>query len=335
MPGTTSLCIPNPWRGAENACRPLWRDPGQPGDTGFSTRIAAANPAVQATSLDQASNTGGSRVKTVDEIASEYAARSPAAKADWYSAAAANYDRGRPPYPQAVVDDLVSRTAIGPASRILEIGSGPGTATQRLAPLGCTIDCVEPNPRFVEIARRRFRDHPNIRIHHCTFEAYEHRSGDVHVVLAATSMHWVSRDIAFAKSAQLLRSSGYLALLWNHELQPTETDAAAIAAIYARHAPGLFPTESDAQIEAKLESIGTWISGSGYFAEPRLGCIASTVCYSAQRYLDALQSYSPYLQLDALARENLLRSIGDYVAAQKAGAIDLRYLTGLHVARKV
>ncbi len=126
-------------------------------------------------------------MKTVDQIADEYSSRPAALKADWYSNSTASYNNGRPDYPSAVISEVISRTAISASSNLLEIGSGPGTATRSLVGLGCTIDCVEPNPGFVEIARDRFNDYPRIRIHQSTFEEYVHGASLVDVVLAATS----------------------------------------------------------------------------------------------------------------------------------------------------
>ncbi len=39
---------------------------------------------------------------------------------------AEQYDRARPSYPEAMVDDLVALGAIRPAARLLEVGAGTG-----------------------------------------------------------------------------------------------------------------------------------------------------------------------------------------------------------------
>jgi SAM-dependent methyltransferase len=273
-------------------------------------------------------------LKTFDEIAHEYASRSADKKSDWYSSAAASYRRGRPEYPREVIANVVSRTGIGLGSRLLEIGSGPGTATQSFAELGCTIDCVEPNPSFVEIVRQRFEDNPNIRVHENTFEAYDHTSEAVDAVFAATSFHWVEKEVAFAKSASFMKPSGYLVLLWNHELQPKEDSGGPISQIYQRFAPELSPIEEESQIVAKLESISEWVRDSEHFASPHFGFVVSSVCYSAQTYIDALQSYSPYLQMGEEARSRLFQALFELVKGDYDDVVNLKYLTGYHIARK-
>lgn len=49
---------------------------------------------------------------------------------DTFDEAADLYDRARPRYPQALVDDLVRAAGLGPGSRVLEIGPGTGQLTR-------------------------------------------------------------------------------------------------------------------------------------------------------------------------------------------------------------
>lgn len=273
-------------------------------------------------------------LETVDQIAHEYSSRSAKTKSNWYAPAAECYLRGRPKYPKEVINNVISETGIAEGSRLLEIGSGPGTATQSFAELGCSIDCVEPNPSFVELLRQRFVNKPNIFVHENTFEVYEHASELFDVVFAATSFHWVDKIIAFEKTASLLKPGGYLVLLWNHELQPVEEPDGPISSIYKRLAPNISPLEEESQIVAKLESISQWISDSEHFSQPNFGIKVSTVSYSAERYIDALQSYSPYLQMDETVKNNLFQAIWDLVKVEYSDTISLKYVTGYQVAQK-
>ena len=56
-----------------------------------------------------------------------------------FDTVAASYAGARPAYPGQLYDALVAATGIGPGSRLLEVGCGPGTATLPLARLGCRI----------------------------------------------------------------------------------------------------------------------------------------------------------------------------------------------------
>lgn len=54
-----------------------------------------------------------------------------------------NYDRFRPGYPDALMQDVIESFHAGGQSRILEIGIGTGQATQPILDTGCDLTAVE------------------------------------------------------------------------------------------------------------------------------------------------------------------------------------------------
>jgi tRNA G46 methylase TrmB len=72
---------------------------------------------------------------------------------NWYSPAAEAYNKARPRYPQELIKQVVEIAQLSTNSKILEVGCGPGTATVGIAPLGCSIICLEPNPDFFHLAQ--------------------------------------------------------------------------------------------------------------------------------------------------------------------------------------
>lgn len=138
-------------------------------------------------------------MKSADEIAKEYSSIPNESKLDWYSPAALSYHHGRPEYPSEIVSKIISKTGLNSSSKILEIGSGPGTATQGFINVGCEIECVEPNPEFIKIAQQHFINHPNIQFHASAFENFAPFPAIFDIVLAATSFHWVKKEIALKK----------------------------------------------------------------------------------------------------------------------------------------
>ena len=58
------------------------------------------------------------------------------------------YDKFRPSYPAEIIDRLISTTKINSKSKLLEIGSGSGKATELLAPYKFDIFCVEPGEKL-------------------------------------------------------------------------------------------------------------------------------------------------------------------------------------------
>jgi len=87
-----------------------------------------------------------------------------------FDAAADLYDRARPGYPAALFEELAALAAIGPASRVLEIGCGTGQATVPLAERGCAIVCVELGANLAAVARRKLARFPAGRMEVGAFE---------------------------------------------------------------------------------------------------------------------------------------------------------------------
>ena len=123
----------------------------------------------------------------------------------WYSPVAEAYSQARPQYPCRLVDQVIELSQLSSASRILEVGCGPATATLRFARLGCSMICLEPNQGFYQLAQRKCGRQPNVEIKNLAFEEWEVGDDKFDAVLAASSLHWIPQDIAHLKSAQALR----------------------------------------------------------------------------------------------------------------------------------
>jgi 23S rRNA (adenine-N6)-dimethyltransferase len=63
-----------------------------------------------------------------------------------------------------VVQALVRSADPRPGDAVVELGAGPGTLTAVLARSGAAIAAVERDPAYARELRRRFRDHPHVRV---------------------------------------------------------------------------------------------------------------------------------------------------------------------------
>src|SRR5688572_15809763 len=70
------------------------------------------------------------------------------ARALSFGADAERYDRRRPRYPRALVDDLLA----GGRPRVLDVGCGTGIAAERFLAADCVVVGVEPDGRMAAIA---------------------------------------------------------------------------------------------------------------------------------------------------------------------------------------
>src|SRR4029077_1845905 len=124
---------------------------------------------------------------------------------------AERYDRVRPSYPHALVDEVI---ALAGGGRALEVGAGTGKATLMFARRGVAVHAVEPSAEMASIARRRCADFPGVTIAEGDFEDWH---GDRHtftLVFSAQAWHWVSPEVKYVRAREALSSRGLLAVFW-------------------------------------------------------------------------------------------------------------------------
>jgi ubiquinone/menaquinone biosynthesis C-methylase UbiE len=120
----------------------------------------------------------------------------------------------RPPYPNAVFDQLESLLA--GSARVLELGAGTGDLTLGLAERCGTLDAVEPSTAMLNVARQRLSTR-SISWHGCTAEQFAF-AGLYDLVVAAESLHWMDWDVVLPRIANSLAEGGQLAIVAERKL---------------------------------------------------------------------------------------------------------------------
>lgn len=129
-----------------------------------------------------------------------------------YDLVVESYDLARPSYPAAAIDEIFCRFSEKP--KTLEIGSGSGQATTDLECRSLSVDCVEPGANFARHLRSKYVAKSGVTVYECDFEDFEGR-GPYDLIFSGCALHWVPKDVALEKSADLLGESGWLAAIWN------------------------------------------------------------------------------------------------------------------------
>jgi SAM-dependent methyltransferase len=129
-----------------------------------------------------------------------------------FGAQAAAYERGRPSYPPAAVDWLLTPQAGDPVHDVLDLGAGTGKLTTRLVERGLTVVAVDPIAELLDVLRTTLPDTPALL---GTAEHIPLPDNSVDAVLVAQAWHWFDPERALAEVARVLRPGGRLGLLWN------------------------------------------------------------------------------------------------------------------------
>jgi SAM-dependent methyltransferase len=241
------------------------------------------------------------------------------------------YHRARPDYPELLFDDLFELADLRSGARVLEVGCGTGQATRPLARRGSQVVCVELGEHLAAVARRELVQFRDVEVFTAPFESFEPRVAGFDVVLAATSWRWVDPALRYRKAARMLRSGGALAIIdGGHHVFP----------------PGFDPFFK--QIQRYYDSIGesaTWfapdevpdlhseIEASRLFGEVKVRRYVWTVDYSAEQYIDVLNSYSGHIAMTPTRRERIFAGVRELMADRADRPIRKHYLSILHVAK--
>jgi len=217
------------------------------------------------------------------------------------------YDRARPSYPAAVVDELVEFAELRPGDRVLEVGAGTGKLTCLLAARGLAVLALEPSAAMAEIARAKCRRYPLVEIQQVDFERWQPSVPPLPLVVSAQAWHWVTPELRYVRAAEALPPGGTLADFPMH--------------------PASEPTDLAGDWEAEIEA-------SAGFAGPEVRKHPWTTTYSTAQYLELLQTHQDHILLEPVARERLLAAVAAAIEAS-GGEIVLSFVTRLCLARRV
>ena len=126
------------------------------------------------------------------------------------------YEASRPGYPVQVVEFVTTTAGLGPGATVLEIGCGTGQLTEQLAWSRFRLTAIDIGPSMIAAARRRLVG-AEVCFQVTSFEDLAAADASFGLVISSAAFHWIDPEVAFSKSARLLRSGGWLALLGTEE----------------------------------------------------------------------------------------------------------------------
>jgi SAM-dependent methyltransferase len=251
-----------------------------------------------------------------------------------FGTVAERYDRVRPSYPSALVDEVI---ALAGGGRALDVGAGTGKATLMFAQRGVAVHGVEPSAEMAAIARRRCADFPDVTIAESDFEDWD---GDRHayaLVFSAQAWHWVSPELKYVRAREALSDDGLLAAFWNRPDWRRCPERDDLAAAYERAAPdfGSDPGPMHPGSEIAPDRWEDWdaeIAAAAGLQHPEVRFYQWSAEYTAQRYAELIATTHDHILLADETRDALLAAVSD-VIERHGGTLSLPLVTKLCLAR--
>lgn len=256
-------------------------------------------------------------------VSNERPAYADRGRAESFGAVAEHYERFRPNYPAALIDDLV---ALRPGE-VLDVGCGTGKAARQLVEGGLTVLGVEVDPQMAAVARRH-----GVNVEIASFEAWPSAGRRFDLITCAQAWHWVDPNVGVPKAARALRPGGTLALFWNRDGLDEQTQTALDRA-YRRHAPELLQPVGVVDNMRRLDPRHVdGLTASGLFASIDVRVYPWDCTYIRDDWLGMVQTYSDHIRLDPVHHAGLLTALGAEIDAL-GGVITSHYRTHAVFAR--
>jgi SAM-dependent methyltransferase len=235
------------------------------------------------------------------------------------------YARGRPDYPAAALDWIVSRCGLDGSTLLVDVGCGTGISARLFAARGIPVVGIDPNDDM--LARARLAG-GGVRYQKGSGEVTGLPDGSAACVLAAQAFHWFDASVALAEFRRVLRPGGWVALVWN-ERDEADPFTAAYGDVI-RTAP------DTARIEGARMAAGPALLDSPLFEAGEKRAFGHAQEVDEQGLLMRAQSasYAPREPPEAAAAfERGVRGV--FARFQADGRVQLRYETSVYLARRL
>jgi SAM-dependent methyltransferase len=260
-----------------------------------------------------------------------------------FDGVATSYDRFRPRYPREFFDDLGDVVGLSSGSRILEVGCGPGVATEEMMARGWSVLAVEPGAQLARVAREKF-DNERFDVEVSTFDDWESHGRHFDLVLSASAYHWVAPALRWVKAADVLVEGGHIALV-THEVD--ERGTFHDFAVQTRELRMRYGDDDEGE-SATVERVRSIIESSGgdigglwealsmqgtdalageLFAPPDVRTYRWSATYSTQEALGLLATYSLFLVMEPTRRVALFDRLATIIDGDFGGRLTRHYVT--------
>lgn len=261
----------------------------------------------------------------------------PVARRLVFGEIAHDYDRHRPDYPPALIDDLIALSGIAIGERALEVGAGTGKATAMLAARGVSVLAVEPSAEMAAIARQKLAATGLVAIVESDFERFSPGTERFKLVYSAQAWHWVDPQRRFALARAALATGGILAVFGSYPDWDDSPLREALRDVYALLAPEMPVGPMHPADRSGLEPHPGWaqdVAAAAGLDDPSHRTYRWTAVYTAAEYAGLVGTLSATRLMAGGARAALLAEI-EATVERHGGSVQLPMATLLDLARAV
>ena len=125
------------------------------------------------------------------------------------------YAKYRPSYPKEILEILGAQIGFTKDKIVADIGSGTGILSRIFLDNGNFVYGIEPNDEMRSFAERNLSRYPKFVSLNRIAESTGLPNGTVDLVTAGQALHWFDRDSARHEFARILKTSGYVMIVYN------------------------------------------------------------------------------------------------------------------------
>jgi SAM-dependent methyltransferase len=245
--------------------------------------------------------------------------------AEGFGANAGRYDRSRPSYPQALVDQVLTAS---PGLRVLDVGCGTGIAARLFQAAGAEVLGVDPDERMAARARQR-----GLEVEVARIEDWDPAGRSFDAAVAGQAWHWVDPEAGARQVARALTPGGRLAVFWN-SFRPPPSLGEAMAAVSRQAKPGT-PVQGGLPGPdgyARLaDRAADGMRAAGGFAEPEEWRFDWERDYTRDEWLDAVPTFGGNNRLPTDVLAQIQKGLGAAIDAV-GGRFTMGYTTVVSTA---
>jgi SAM-dependent methyltransferase len=127
-----------------------------------------------------------------------------------------NYIKYRPSYPPEIIEFLTEKKILSKKSIVADVGSGTGILSELFLKNGNKVFGVEPNTEMRRAAEKNFEIYPDFISISSSAENTSLMSNSIDLITVGQAFHWFDTDKTRLEFKDILKSDGYIALIWNN-----------------------------------------------------------------------------------------------------------------------